>query len=1050
VGLTFENPLWLLALILAVPCALVAWRWFVTMSPARRWSAVIARAILITLIALSLAGASRVRTSDRLAVIAVVDASDSIREFADAFASLGVSTTPSGSARWSAAIRNWLAQSAGARSDDDLFGLVVFDAGSIAVLTPTPPSRTRDALRPDDFSLDYRAVQGTDIGAALKFAASLFPPDARRRLVLISDGNETSGNALDAARSLAASSSGSRIPVDVLPIAYRVRNEVMVEAVDAPPQAARQATVTVRVVFNSTDPATGRLDLLYEGQPIDINGPAAGSSRPITLPSGRHVELIDVPLSDATVHRLEPVFTPDSPQMDRLATNNRAQAVTVTPGKGRVLVVDGVSRGGSGPGRTLTDTLARGGIDVVNVGPEGTPGDILSLQAYDLVILQNVAAEELPRRTHESLAEYVQTLGGGLVMVGGPDSFGAGGWKGTALEPVLPVKLDLPEQLVTPSAAIVIVLDSSGSMMQPVAGGARSQQQIANEGAALAVQTLDKTDLVGVIAFNQSDRVIVPLERNTDPKRSADLIRAISPGGGTFLYPAMERAFGMLQGVDAKIKHVIILSDGRSEGDPADGLTIAQRMKDAGISVSTIAVGDEADVQTLRAIATAPKGKFYQVRDPNTLPRVFVKEIRVVRQPLIREGFFAPVDLRSGSPLVAGLNIASMPQLGGLVLTQPRDDPKITYALATRQGEPLLAHWFYARGQVAAFTSDAHNWATRWLDWPGYASMWTSVARTIARPSSNQSLALTSSLQGDDLVVRLDAADDDARPLDALTVNGTIYTPDGKPTQLSLAQTGPGVYEGRVPATDRGTYIIALTPSQGSRPLAPVIGGIARSVGQELRRLSSNVELLRAIAQETGGRVLDLKTPQLADLFTRENVAPQRASMPIWRFLLILATCVFILDVATRRIAWDRLIASEVTTELRRHTAEAVTQRARAAAATIGALRAKVDTPPVPTQGNQPTTPLERPQRPEAPQPLTQQDAEELVRTARAARQAHAAEQRQARLREQMLKRLAKEGEQTPAPKREEPPPQDEPAPDAASSLRAAKRRAREKFENDG
>lgn len=1063
-GLTFENPLWLLVLVIALPCALIAWRWFVTMSLARRWSAVIARSVLIALVALSLAGASRVRTSDRLAVIAVVDVSDSIREFADAFSDLGVTTTQAGTARWSAAIRNWLAQAAGARGPDDLFGLVVFDAGAVAVLTPAAPARPGDALRPEDFSLDYRAAQGTDIGGALKFAASLFPPDARRRIVLISDGNETAGNALDAARSLASSASGTTIPVDVLPIAYRVRNEVMVEAVDAPPQAARGATVTVRVVFSSTDPATGRLDLLYDGQPIDINGPAAGGARRVTLPAGRHVELIDVSLTDATVHRLEPVFTPDNPQMDRLATNNRAQAVSVTPGKGRVLVVDGVSRGNSGPGRTLPDALSRGGIDVQTVGPEGTPGDILSLQAFDLVVLQNVAAEELPRRTHEALAEYVKTLGGGLVMVGGPDSFGAGGWKGTALEPVLPVRLDLPEQLITPSAAIVIVLDSSGSMMQPVAGGSRSQQQIANEGAALAVMTLDKTDLVGVIAFNNSDRVIVPLERNTDARKSADLIRAISPGGGTFLYPAMEHALEMLSGVDAKIKHVIILTDGRSEGNPADGLAIAQKMKDRGISVSTIAVGDEADVMTLDAIATKPKGKFYRITDPNLLPRIFVKEIRFVRQPLIREGLFSPVDLKSGSPLVAGLDIAKMPQLRGLVLTQPRDDPKITYALATKQGEPLLAHWFYARGQVAAFTSDASTWAEKWLDWPGYATMWTSIARTIARPTSDQSLSLTSNLDGDDLVVRLEAADADARPMDALNVGGTVYTPDDRSIDITLAQTGPGTYEGRLPAPDRGTYIIALSPTQGSRALAPVIGGIARSVGQELRRLSSNVELLRTIAQETGGRVLELKSPRTADLYTRENVAPQRAAMPIWRTLLVLAMGVFILDVATRRIAWDRLITSEVTTELRRHAAEAVTQRARAAVATVGALRAKVDAPSA-ASGERtgeasprpaPLQPIERPQQPTAAQPLSQHDAEELVRAARAAREAHAKEQRQSRLREQMLKRLAKDAPASPGTdsarpaEPQAPAPADTPAPDAASSLRAAKKRAREKFENEG
>ena len=1055
--MTFEQPLWLLLMLLAIPAAVIGLRWFTTMSPLRRWTAVVARSALIALVSLMLAGAAAVQTSDRVAVIAVIDVSDSVRDFADAFADF----EPDASgrrARWDTAIAKWITDATAERGPDDLFGVVVFDGSTIAVATPRGPARRQissDSTAVTDVPLDFRITQGSDIASALRFASSLFPPDARRRLLLFSDGNQTTGNAIAAAREIAAgpaTSSGrpGGTPIDVVPITYAVRNEVMIEAVDAPPQAQRDATITVRVVLTATDPTTGTLDLLYEGRPLDLNADTPGTARRITLPAGRHVELIDIPLSDITIHRLRPIFTPDDPAADRLASNNTAEAVTVTPGQGRVLVVDGVSRAETGgSGAILPDTLRRSGIDTEVLPPQAMPTDLLSLQAYDLVMLQNVAADDVPRQSHQAMADYVQTLGGGLVMIGGPDSFGAGGWKGTALEPVLPVRLDLPEELITPSAAIVIVLDSSGSMAMPVQGSARSQQEIANEGAALAIMTLDKTDMVGVIAFDSDSRVVVPLERNTDAESSARRIRAIAPGGGTNLYPAMTRAGGMLRNVNANLKHIIILSDGRSEGDPLQALAMAEQFADDGITVSTIAVGDAADTTTLAEIAKRGRGQFYPVTDPNLLPRVFIRDIRVVRKPLIREAVFKPVNLRSGSPLMAGIDAATMPPLGGLVLTRPRTEPTVTYALATPEGEPLLAHWAHGRGQVAAFTSDAHRWASRWLDWPGYATLWTTIARTIARPAADRAQELTTEIVDDQLVVRLDATDDQGRPIDALSVRGTVYSPDGSPIQVSLGQVGPGVYEGRVPATQRGNYIVALTPMQGQRALAPVIGGASRALGPEHRRLTSDAALLRELAQITGGRVKDLRRPDTAELFSRDGLPRQRASMPIWRTLLYWTIAVFLLDVATRRLAWDRLLSRELAIEARRYAAEAVAQRAQQAQATVDALRKRADTaadaPAAPRAAPSPA-PLQA-ARPSAPAP-----AEDAAALARQKAEANAREERQRRIRQQMLSRLSGKDDVDAPPKPPAPKPPATPAPpppDAATSLREAKRRAQERFGQD-
>lgn len=1041
--MTFEQPWWLLLAALGIPVAISGLSWLRSMSRARAWSAVVLRWTLLLLVACMLAGASSVRRTDRLAVIGVVDVSDSVQQLASfTRASSGTAgQAPGGTpVPASEALRSFIdaAASAGARGPDDLLGVVAFDGGAIASSLPRPVTGGPNASRTgaaSDFSLDYRGADGTNIERALRLAAAMFPPDAARRVVLMSDGVQTEGDALAAARELA----GAGIPVDVVPISYVVDREVVVEAVDAPAQAPQESTVTVRVVLSAAAETTGTLEMLYEGEALDLSPGEPGTGRRLTLPPGRTIERVQVPLAKATVHRFKPVFIPDDGAPDRIAANNTAEAFTVTPGRGVVLIVDGVGGGvPDSPGNVLGRTLGRAGIVTETVGPELMPADPMSMQKYDLIVLQDVAAEEIPRRAQTLLAQYVTDLGGGLVMVGGPDSFGSGGWKGTPLEPVLPVRLDLPEQLLVPSAAVMLVLDNSGSMSSGVLGGMRSQQEIANEGAALAVETLDRTDLVGVIAFNSDYEVVVPLERNRNAADSARRVRDIASGGGTNMYPALERAGAMLQSGEAakaSVRHIIVLSDGRSEGSIERGIEIARALNEAKITVSTIAVGDGADSEGMEQIAEAGGGQFYEVVDPNLLPRVFVKEIRVVRKPLVRETPFTPIDTRSGSPLVQGLP-ARMPTLGGLVLTQKRPDPKVSYPLVTPEGEPVLAHWFVGRGQAAAFTSDAHaRWARDWLSWPGYAALWTQIARSVARPPAGRTSELTTEIVGGDLVIRLDAFDDEGRPRDLLSIPGTVYGPDGVSQEVRLSQVGPGAYEARLAAPQRGNYFVTLLPRQGERALPPVIGGASRAVGAELRSMRSNVGLLRQIAELTGGRVLDPAAPETAELFERGEVQPVRAATPLWPVLLVWAVGVFVLDVATRRVAWDRLVSRELARQWREEAAHAVKARGDRAAGAVKQLRKAAERGAASTGKAKP--------------PATGAEASPSTSSAPESADARALEDdRRRRMRAHMQNQTQTPGPAA-APERPKPAGTGE-ADSTTGGLLAAKRRAKERMDQSG
>lgn len=1037
-GLTFEDPRWLFLILLALPAAWVGLRWFAAMSRVRRLSAVVLRVLLIALITGMLAGASAVRRTDRLAVVGVVDVSGSVRLFGD-----GVPGPDGKPLDPLSAARAYFAAAFKGRGPEDLAGLVVFDGTAMAVATPTRADIS-------DRSLEVRMVDGSDIAAAMRYAAALIPPDAAGRIVLVSDGNQTTGDALGAAREVAARKGEGRsgLPVDVAPVVLSATNEVIVESVDAPPRAAAESTVLVRVTLMATAPASGTLNLLHDGEPLDIGeGGAGGRGRRLELAPGRHVELISVPLPPGPLHPFRAVYVPDTrtvadgtqrPVGDTRMENNSGEAVTIAPGKGSVLLVDGVS-GGAGAGGSLAQPLREAGIDVAVLPPEGIPGNLLAMQAYDLVILENVPAEAVPEATQKALAAHVRDMGAGLVMVGGPDSLGAGGWKGSVLEPVLPVRLDLPEKLVQPDAAIVLVIDNSGSMGRSVMGSMHNQQAIANQAAAMAVKSLDAKDLVGVVVFNSETTVLVPLAPNTDPKATAERLLSIAPGGGTVLGPALEEARRQIAPAKAAVKHIIVLSDGRSmDAEPLPALAGAMQSED-GITVSTIAIGDEADERTMAAMAAAGKGQFYAVNNPSLLPRFLLKAVRVVRTPLIREGRFDPVILPAASPLTAGLS--APPPLYGLVLTQPRPEPTITYAMATPTGEPLLAHWNVELGQVAVFTSDAlpGGWARAWLDWPGYRQMWTQMARTLARPASSGRMELTTEVAGDVLRLRLDAADKDGRPLDLLSAPATVYAPSGDPVHVALSQTGPGVYEGQVPAAQSGSYIATLTPRLGEQRLPPVIAGVSVASGVEFRQLRTNTGLLEQIARETGGRVLALDDPGSADLFNRAGIRPSIARTPLWRPLLLWTLLVLLLDVGTRRIAWDRFVSREFGVNLGRAAGEAVRDRGREAASATGRLRGGAARAPAPAAG-----PL-----------LTEADADRLAaeEAERRRRTRIAALQAAREARRESGETAATVDAPAPSatPRRPAPvnPSESAKAPDAPGTegLLAAKRRARERLE---
>lgn len=1004
----FDNSLWLMVAIAAVPLGVIALATFRTMTRTRRSSAAIARLVLFALLGMALAGASAIRQSDRMAVVVVADLSGSVQRYGPAGGDQDVAPA--------LAIRRFIEAAGDARRSQDLLGVIAFSDEPTPVFAPTAGPIA-------DRALPELSEQGTNIASALNAAAAMIPPDAAGRIVLISDGNTTAGDAGAAADRLArarALGEGGRagLPIDVVPIEYRVQREVLVEFVDSPPRAARGATTPVRVGLRSTAPAAGMLRLLLDGRDI-------GVERRVLLEAGRSVEVFNVPLPEGRIHRFEAVFEPeerDGITADTTLANNTGQAFTISPGDGTVLIVH--RDGAQDQTATLAAALRGIGLAIEQRPPLGVPIDLVSLEAYDLVLLAGVGADELPMDAQQSLAGFVSELGGGLIMLGGERSFGAGGWRGSPIEPLLPVHLDLPQLVQTPEVAIAIVLDSSGSMRRGVLGSARSQQQIANEAAALAVLNLHATDQVSVIAFSNSTTLVVPIGPNNDPRRTADTIRNIPSGGGTRVGPALRLAAEQVSSVEAKSRHIIVLTDGLSMD--ADVLpALASQVHARGITISTIAVGDGADTETMRQVAEVADGTFYNVINPNVLPQVFLSEVQVTRTPLVREGSITPVVLPTPSPATAGL--PTPPPLLGVNLTRAKQEPTITLAMSTRQGEPLLAHWNAGVGQVAAFTSDAQRWAAPWINWPGYEQFWGQLARAMSRSNEDPGLAMRVQQDAGRIRIELEAINDQGVPIDGLAAQATIYDPQGRSVETGFAQIAPGVYETTAQASDAGAYVVIVRSTRDGRTLPPMLAGVSVSGGDEYRNLSSDVAALEALARTTGGRVLSFG--DALRIYDRGDLGPSESRSPLWRLLLGWALAVLLLDIGTRRVAWDRVLSGAFGADWLRATKSLGTQ-GRGAARAVGSLRsaggARVE---------------------ETVQRVRGRDVDVSATEADAQRSAYEAQQRILKAR---MERFASPKPQAPSPQESDSAPTRQAGTEQTppeGGLLAAKRRARQRFE---
>jgi uncharacterized membrane protein len=719
-----------------------------------------------------------------------------------------------------------------------------------------------------------------------------FPADRQKRVVLFSDGNQNEEDALREARIAGVKD----VDVDVLLLSAQHGHEVMVDQVILPSHVRKDARFFARAIISSDVPQGAKLLVTRDGAPF--------SNEDIQLRAGSNV--VDIPdrLNDGGNHQYQVTVLPSAPDNDTFAANNTGYAFTQVDAPGKVLLIHG--RGTDST--ALYDALNGANVPVVQMAPSALPSTVSELAAYDCVILDNVNRFDIDSSPQmPALQEWVTKFGGGLVLIGGDNSFGPGGYKGTILEKLAPVDMDVKREKHLASLAMVIVLDKSGSMAAPARGGGNLvKMDLANQGAIEVLKLLDDGDsaMVGAVDTEvkwMDGAHVLPMNGLNKQRLSSDIKRIKAGGGGIYCETALALAYKLVNSpeVHAMSKHVIMFADAQ-DSEQQDNCVRMAASNFAGNHVTTSVIGlgtmTDPDATFQKEVAATGHGRWFITDDAMALPKLFVKEAFLVSRQAFVEKKEGIKPVRYDSPILEGFD--AVPLVYGYVGTTLK--PRATLAMHGESADdPLLAHWTIGLGKCVAYTSDSSaHWGRDWVGWNGYAKFWTQVIRWASKTGQSNGLVTNTVIDGSEGRVIVDATDPGTgRPINNLQLQGSVIAPDQttETKDIQLEQVAPGRYQGKFTASQRGTYLVSVSDAKGESLLAT--GGGVLSYPPEYRDLQPNAALLRSLAEASGGEYRN----SVAGVFQQKST-PVRTFWPLWQALLVAMTGLLLADVAWRRL----------------------------------------------------------------------------------------------------------------------------------------------------
>ncbi len=849
--LTLTSP-WALLLLILLPVTAVAGYARLRRLPGRRAPLVLAlRMLVLGLLIVALAGPAW-RTSDRqVAVMFLVDASASV------------------GAGGQRASMTWAERATLAAGPRDQAGMVLFGAAPRLAVPLAHYKTLPDPAAP--------GAAATDIGAAVRFALATLPPGLTDRLVLLSDGRATSGDA-DGALALALARG---VPIDTVAVAPPARRDVLVRSVDVPRTARAGERVPVRITFHTSYATNATLTVWIDGAP---------ARQAVALPAGDTVLQTEQRFDAQGLHTVRVRI--DAPG-DETPENNTLDAATVVGPPGRVLLV--VNDPATATDLAAALTRAHVGVQPVLAGQ--LRPDAAFYHGYDEVILDDVPATAITPAVQRALRAAVHDDGLGLLAIGGPNSFSAGGYARAPLEDALPVLSVSSPRRATAPLALMLVLDKSGSMADSVANVAKVD--MVKVAAASALDRLNDGDSVGVLAFDDTNHWIVNfhiLQGADDKARIRAQIGKLSADGDTYIYPALRDAEKSVLTVPTVYRHIVLLTDGQGEQDqPFDALV--KRLHGEHITLSTIGVGSDVQQDELKRWAKEGGGVFHYVSDPHDIPRIVINEARYGTTGNAQIKGHIRLGVAAASPLLRTLSGKTLPAIGAYDTTSPKTTAQVSVQSAS--GDPVLSSWQYGLGRAVVWTSDTGaQWAAAWSP-ARQEGFWVDAAHWAMRGLAPGSAAPQLSLRDGSLQVTeslrtsADAFDDNASP------RVRVVRPDGEARVVALPLVAPGAYAAALPASQQGVYM--ATPASddrlgGNPPVPADVSAVVAPYPAEYAGNGVDTAFLTHYAEASGGYTLT----RPADAFAHDGLPVTVTWLPLWPALLLLALLLFPLDVGLR------------------------------------------------------------------------------------------------------------------------------------------------------
>ncbi len=906
--MTLANPiaLWLLA---GLPLVwLLAWRSRRLHSLHRLAVAMLVRSLVVVLLAVAMAQPMVLERSREISVVYAIDVSRSV---SSSFLGQALDWAGAANERYRPAQARYLVFGDGVRLLESAEQVL---SVKVTVEDVARASSTSGAI----------GQSATDIESALHAAMFGFAPHHARRLVLITDGNQTRGDVWRALPRLKT----ENVRVFTMPAAVSADSDAWVESIAFPPGVRKQEPVSVRVTVRSLKNVAAVVEL---SSPKRILG-----KRNVALQRGENVIAFETRLSRAGSNVLSASVRADGDQV----SENDVMTGSVWAGpRPRVLYVEGIPESA----RYLSEALRAHYIDVTVVTAQTLNEDIGVLNSHDAVILSDVYTYDINPETARQLDVFVRERGGGLIFAAGESTYGKQGYANSDIERFLPVRFEGKRK--RRELDLVLLIDRSHSMRG-------RKLELAKTAALSTLDLLEEQHRLSVIGFDSRANIVVPLAEVGNKRRAEDLIASMAASGQTDIYPALAMARRMLADSSASTKHVILLSDGitaplpgRAAATDADKIHAEiqagreQEMRRAGatlpsdttpyftsdpgsieglvaalaeedVSLSTVAIGAKPNLDLMSAIAELAGGKSYVAKSDAEMPGLFVSETRrLLGESIVEEPFRPLVGTRGAS--LAGLDFASGPPLRGFVMTRAKQFSDVL--LRAPKEQPLLVTTHYGLGKTAAFLSDVKNrWSAEWIEWEGYGRLWSQIVRDVIPRTSRAGMTWRVSRDENEAVVELTALASDHGYRNSLLPKVRVMSPDGQTFMLMLRQIAPGEYRARMPIrAGRATpYRFEILEGGGVAKSEIAQAGVrtlSYTWTDEYRALPPNNALLRALSEQTGG----VFAPKAADVFADHGdggLAPQ----PLWHWFISAALLLFLIDILVRRAPWstgDRLFA---------------------------------------------------------------------------------------------------------------------------------------------